>query len=144
MANCRVCFETWLDCRCTFANDNQAEGCVVVPTRDIILTRSYFHRLAIATANLNLSRRKIPDWMANALYRDDIIFIHRGKRIIWSDEAIETAFNNELGFRWLSDFTAFADAPPRQNPQMRTAERLQLLATSFRVNQPLIARHFAR
>lgn len=145
MSKCLICFEHWKDCECNFANDNHdLDRVVIIPPVELVLTRSYFHRLAIATANLNLSRRKIPDWMANALYRDDIIFIDHGRRIIIQDEAIETAFNNELGFRWLSDFKAFAISPPLQNPQNRMAERLQLLATSFWVHSPAIARHFAR
>jgi hypothetical protein len=144
MANCHVCFETWVDCRCTFANDNEPDGCVAIPTRDIILTRSYFHRLAIATANLNLSRRKVPDWMADALYRDDIIFTYHGKRVTFWDDAIERAFNHELGFRYISDLVMFAEHAPRQRPQGNVARRLQLIATSFWVHQPKIARHFAR
>ena len=144
MAHCHLCSESWVDCRCTFANDNEPEGCIIVPPRNLVLTRSYFHRLAIATANLNLSRRKIPDWMADALYRDDIIFIYHGKPVTFEDEDIEKAFNYELGFRYLSDLIAFADCPPRQNPHKGKARRLQLLATSFWVHQPNIARHFAR
>lgn len=145
MSKCLICFEHWKDCECNFANDNHdLDRVVIIPPAELVLTRSYFRRLAIATASLNLSRRKIPDWMADALYRDDIIFIDHGRRIIIQDEAVEMAFNNELGFRWLSDFVAFADTPMLQNPQKRLAERLRLLATAFWVDKPTIARHFAR
>lgn len=145
MSQCLICSEQWKNCECNFANDNHSrDRAVIIPPAELVLTRSYFRRLAIATANLNQPRRKIPDWMADALYRDDIIFIDHGRRIIIQDEAIEIAFNNELGFRWLSDFMAFAATPPKQKPQARIAIRLQLLATSFWVHSPMIARHFAR
>ena len=124
MSKCLICFEHWKDCECNFANDNHdLDRVVIIPPVELVLTRSYFHRLAIATANLNLSRRKIPDCMASALYRDDIIFIDHGRRIIIQDEAIETAFNNELGFRWLSDFSF----PPRHSARCGIPTSITLL-----------------
>ncbi len=141
---CQTCSATWVNCNCAFANDNNPDGIIDVPTRDAVLSRSYFHRLAIATASLNLPRRSIPDWIADGIYRDDIVFVLHGKRVTFGDEDIEIAFNHDLSFRWLSDFVRFAEHVPRQNPQSHVARRLQLIATAFWVHKPMIARHFAR
>jgi hypothetical protein len=129
---------------CNTSNDNDLTGVVHVPCANLVCTRSYFQRLAIATRDLNISRREIPNWMADALYRDDIIFVEGGRRIAFADDEIERAFNDELSFRWLSDLTAFAERPPKQDAQKRTAKRLQLLACAFWVHCPQIAQHFQR
>ena len=106
---------------------------------------SHFRRLAIATAALELSRREIPNWMA------DVIFGFEGS-VLWPngtlfplhDTVIDEAFNNEGSFRWLSDFMRFADCPPRQAPQRRVLARLRLIDLAFRIDKPDIAQHFGR
>lgn len=123
---------------------------ILVPRSDKVLTIGYYHRLAKATATLcdenglSMTRRAIPNWMADCLYRDDITFIRvNGDAFEIADTAIDDAFNNDGSFRWLSDLIAFADTPPRQAPQERLYDRLVLLALSFWVAYPEIAAGFA-
>ena len=144
MTKCTFCGKSSRGAPCKASNDNDITGIVHVPCAELVCTRPYFQRLAIAVRDLNLSRRSIPDWMADALYRDDIIFVEGGRRIVFSDTAIEEAFGDELSFRWLSDCIRFAEHPPRQDAQLRVARRLQLIATAFHVNAPDVARHFHR
>ena len=144
MTKCTFCGRSRRGTPCNAANDNDNFGIVHVPCAQLVCTRPYVQRLAIAVRDLNLSRRSVPDWMADALYRDDIIFVEDGRRIVFADTAIEEAFRDELSFRWLSDLIAFAEHPPRQDAQARVARRLQLLATAFHVSAPDVARHFHR
>lgn len=103
---------------------------------------SHFQRLAIATAGLEVSRRKLPDMIADAIYGFE------GK-IIWPDGApydlpcIDEAFGDEGTFRWLSDFIKFAVVPPRQVPQRRVLERLRLIDLYFRIEYPKWAKIIA-
>lgn len=103
---------------------------------------SHFQRLAIATAALEVSRRKLPDMIADAIYGFE-------GQIIWPDGTtydlpyIDEAFGDEGTFRWLSDFIKFAVVPPRQVPQRRVLERLRLIDLYFRIAYPERARLIA-
>jgi hypothetical protein len=109
---------------------------IIVPDDAALLTREAYQRIALATAQLNLPRRKIPDWMADRLYRDDVMFAFGdGAPFILTDNAIDEAFNEDGSFRWLSDLMRFADASPRQAPQIRLLPRLRLLALAFAIER---------
>ena len=116
-----------------------------VATCEQLLNLHYFARLAIATANLDMPRRKIPDWMATTIYLyDGLIVWPDGLPFLIPDTAIDDAFNDDGSFRWLSDFLKFAVRSPRQKPQRRILPRLRLIDLAFRIDKPDIARHFGR
>lgn len=111
---------------------------VVVATNFELSRIWYFRRLAIATCALDLSRREIPNWIA------DVIFSYEG-RILWpngeefriSDTAIDDVFGNDGSFRWISDFLKFGSLrAPRQKPQYRIIKRLRLIDLAFRIAHP--------
>jgi hypothetical protein len=86
--------------------------------------------LALATdmQKLKLSRRQIPDWMADRLYGfEGEILDEDGQPFELDDEAIDLAFNNDGSFRWLSDFFRVTKEPPRQRAQRRIYQRLKLI-----------------
>lgn len=86
--------------------------------------------LALATdmQKLNLSRRQVPDWMADRIYGfDGEILDEDGQPFELDDEAIDLAFNNDGSFRWLSDFFRVTKEPPRQRAQRRIHQRLRLI-----------------
>jgi hypothetical protein len=86
--------------------------------------------LALATdmQKLNLSRRQIPDWMADRIYGfEGEILDEDGRPFELDDEAIDLAFNNDGSFRWLSDFFRVTKEPPRQRAQRRVVQRLKLI-----------------
>lgn len=107
--------------------------------------RTYFRRLAVATASLEMSRRRIPDWLTDTIYgHRGLILWPSGRRYELHDTAIDDAFGNDGSYRWLSDFVRFAEQPPRQKPQTRVLERLRLLSLAFQIERPAVARHFCR
>ena len=86
--------------------------------------------LALATdmQKLKLSRRQIPDWMADRLYGfEGEILDEDGQPFELDDEAIDLAFNNDGSFRWLSDFFRVTKEPPKQRAQRRIYQRLKLI-----------------
>lgn len=122
---------------------------IVVASDRELRRRSYFRRLAMATkalqAELKLSRREIPDWIADTIYawRGEIVWPD-GRPFDVSDTDIDDAFRNDGSFRWLSGFVRFADTVPRQAPQSRIVDRLRLIDLAFRIARPDVARHFGR
>lgn len=120
------------------ANDNKRA--VVVASDEELSRRSHFQRLATATRALGISRREIPNWLADTIYG------FRG-RITWpdgrtfevDDEDIDAAFNDDGSFRWLSGFMYFAEFDPRQRPQERILRRLRLIDLAFRISNPVRA-----
>jgi len=138
---CNPCVRTALDA--------ERRRRIVVASDRELRRRSYFRRLAMATkallAELALSRREMPDWIADTIYayRGEVVW-PEGRPFNVSDTDIDDAFNNDGSFRWLSGFIRFADAAPRQAPQSRILDRLRLIDLAFRIARPDIARHFGR
>lgn len=127
-------------------NDNGTpkKRVVIVPHASQLLTKTYYTKLAIASSNRNLPRRSFPDWMADALFLRDVEFRFRdGSLYEIADDEIDYAFGDDGSFRWLDDFTNLARLPLRQNPHHTIELRLRLIALSFWVDYPEIARHFA-
>jgi hypothetical protein len=117
---------------------------VVVPHATQLLTKTYYTKMAIASSNLNMPRRKFPDWMADALFLRDVEFRFRdGSLYEIGDDEIDFAFGYDGSFRWLDDFTNLSRLPLRQNPHHTIELRLRLIALSFWVDYPEIAKHFA-
>jgi hypothetical protein len=91
-------------------------------------TRDTMLALATDMQKLNLSRRQIPDWMADRIYGfEGEILDEDGRPFELDDEAIDLAFNNDGSFRWLSDFFRVTKEPPRQRAQRRIHQRLKLI-----------------
>ncbi len=127
-------------------NDNERPPPVVTAAPALLLMkRSYYWRLAVATANLGMSRRKLADEIVEA------IFFYEGE-ILWPDGTpfdpddtfFDDLFGNDGGFRWLSSFMALKTTPPKRAPQARVLERLRMIDLFFKIKHPSIARHFGR
>ena len=130
---------------CTPANDNHPPKIVSVARDCELLRRAYFQRLAMATKALELPRREIPNWIADVIYAyEGSIVWPNGDRFVVGDEDIDAAFNDDGSFRWLSDFLRFAEAPPRQAPQLRVLARLRLIDLALRIAHPSWAGHIGR
>jgi hypothetical protein len=115
---------------------------VTVASLPELMRSSHYQRLAIATAALEFSRRKLIDEISEVLYGFE------GK-IVWADGRpfelpdIDDAFGGDGSFRWLSDFIRFAEDPPHQLPQRRIIARLRLIDLYFRIKHPERARLIA-
>lgn len=130
---------------CVFQPANDNKRTVTVASDEELLRRSHFQRLAVATRALGLSRREVPNWIADTIYgfRGKIVW-PAGKPFEVGDEDIDAAFNDDGSFRWLSGFMRFAEVPPRQNPQRRVLARLRLIDLAFRIAHPVRAACIAK
>lgn len=132
------------------ANDNEPRRGAVYCASDWELRRiAHFRRLAIATANLKplhgLSRRRIPDWLADTIldFQNPVLWPD-GRLFARPDALIDDAFGPDGSFRWLSDFVRFAEREPKQRPQKNMLPRLRLLDLGFKIAWPVIACRCAR
>lgn len=130
---------------CTSKPANDNKRCIVVASDDELSRRSHFQRLATATRALGISRREIPNWIADTIYgfRGRITW-PGGKPFDIDDEDIDEAFNDDGSFRWLSTFMYFAEYDPRQKPQQRILKRLRLIDLAFRISNPVRAGFIAK
>ena len=130
---------------CTFKPVNDNKRVVVVASDEELSRRSHFQRLATATRALGISRREIPNWIADTIYgfRGKITWAN-GKPFEIDDEDIDAAFNDDGSFRWLSAFMYFAEFDPRQAPQRRIIARLRLIDLAFRISNPVRAGFIAK
>jgi hypothetical protein len=116
---------------------------VQVATDDQLRSRSYFQRLAMATAALECSRRRLIDEISDVIYgfEDEIVWPN-GTPFEIPD--IDEAFGPDGSFRWVSDFIRYGQAEPRQQPQRRVLARLRLIDLYFRIAFPERARLIAK
>lgn len=130
---------------CAFKPVNDNKRTVIVASDAELLRRSHFQRLATATRALGISRREIPNWIADTIYgfRGRITWPD-GKPFEVDDEDIDAAFNDDGSFRWLSGFMYFDSTDPKQNPQRRILNRLRLIDLAFRISSPVRAGFIAR
>jgi hypothetical protein len=101
---------------------------IVLADNDTLLSKENAVRLASFIAASRKSRRSIPDWIAQNIYQDGVrIFCSSGAELDFDCNAIDSAFNEDGSFRWISDFVKFASKAPRQKLQDRVLERIRLL-----------------
>ncbi len=122
---------------CVFKSSSKLPRTIIVASDAELSRRSHFQRLAIATRALDLSRRQIPNWIADVVFGfEGLVLWPDGKPFEVDDEDIDAAFNDDGSFRWLSDFLAFAEREPAQAPQSRILLRLRLIDLAFRICDP--------
>lgn len=143
MPYCTLCgMEVCTPCKTRPANDNKRV--ITVARDDELLRRSHFRRLATATRALGLSRREVPNWMADVIFGfEGKIIWPGGKQFLLPDDAIDHAFGDDGSFRWLTDFMVFSERECRQAPQFRVLHRLRLIDLAFRIAHPDRAKHIA-
>ena len=128
------------------AVSNHSVKRVVVASDYQISRPSHLNRLAIATVERDIPRRRLADWIAEiiAKYEGDIVWA-TGTKFEFDDEAIYRAFGIEedSSQRWVGDFYKFAVKAPRQVAQARIIERLRYIDLAFRIAYPERARLIA-
>jgi len=130
----------------TPSNDNNLPWEIIVPHRDRFRSQAVVQRLAMVVSGLDISRREMPNWMADQF----LAFDRRKGRFVRSDRKpfnlpdIDSLFPDDGSFTWFSDLKKLAVNPPRQLPQRRVLPRLQLLYLAIAAWRPEVAVHVIR
>lgn len=113
---------------------SSASNTIVVATDHMLSTAKRLRAIAVAVKMLGLSRRKVPNWIADRIcgFEGEIVWPN-GKPFIYKDTFVDDACNNDCSFRWISYLMKFADVPPRQRPQERVISRLRLIDLALRI-----------
>jgi len=129
------------------ALSNTVERVVTLASDYQLSRQSHVHRLAIATVEREIPRRRLADWIATVL-------AHYEGRIVWatgvtfefSELAIYDAFGvrKDPSQRWVGDFYKFAVRPPAQLAQGKVVERLRYIDLAFRIAYPERAKWIAK
>lgn len=128
---CRICVELgWDEPVCCRADIQTVRAPADALLRDIGYVTGMSRRLSC----FDMSRRSVPDWMADTIHGFDGRIVRADGRT-WSigESEIDDAFNNEGSFRWVSDFLKVGGRPWRQAPQKRILPRLRLIAVSLEI-----------
>lgn len=119
---------------------NRSIRVVIVATDQELRDTHYFSRLWLAARNIQLSRRRWLDAMAEAIYEfDGVILTSDGRP--WPVPDIDDVMG-EPGARWISLFFEAEDGAPKRD--VRRWERVRLIDLYLRITRPHIARHFSR
>ena len=144
--NCEVCrFRDMLSDmggRYLPANDNERPGRIVIIPKDELLARpATVRRLAMALKAMNLSRRKVPDFLADVIYGSTLTIRYAdGRAFCKCGFDIDDVFT-EGSMRWIGEFMRFAVRAPKQRAQRRTLGRLRVLALAFLIARPDMMEH---
>lgn len=98
----------------------------------------YSQRLWLTARNMEISSRIWPEFICDAVYHFDGVFIMPDGRI-WPVPDVDSVMGDP---RWIRSWFEEQDGKPRRQTYM--LERLRLIDLYFRIQHPDIARHFGR
>ena len=108
-----------------------------VSRREVLLTRDYLFALAKAMTTLNLSRRSVPDWLADTIFGwvedGGVILDGEGQEIAIHADIIDDAHGEDGSFQWVSAQRQRVANPPRRKPRQSLLLRLQLYDAAFMI-----------
>jgi len=138
MTNCNFC-GNGKGCICGFgpANDNEADV-IRLPSDARLASPASVQRLAIAYAAFGISRRRLIDFIADAIFSEERIVVDAQERnLLIDDELIDRVFTeSDPSVRWLSDWLAFRHCAPSKDAQARTLPRYRLLWLALYIRYP--------
>lgn len=115
------------------------ERTVIVASNYELCRQSHVQRLAIATVERKIPRRRLIDWIATVVanYEGRIIWA-TGVEFEFGEMAIYEAFavEKDPSQRWVGNFYKFSVHPPIQVAQSRIIDRLRYIDLAFRIDFP--------
>lgn len=115
------------------------EHTVIVASNYELCRQSHVQRLAIASVERKIPRRRLVDWIATVVanYEGRIVWA-TGVDFEFGEMAIYEAFavEEDPSQRWVGDFYKFAVRPPKQVTQGRVIDRLRYIDLAFRIEYP--------
>jgi len=100
-----------------------------IPSDEELLDRQAVRRMASELRDLNLSRRKLMDWVADQVYGFDGEFYTPSKVKVRLPEVDDTF--GEPSFKWVGDFLKWRDREPAQAIQRKVLPRLRMFAMAL-------------
>ena len=106
-----------------------------MPTSEEVCEPEAYKKLAEYLASKGISRRKIPDFIADILYNEDFQFVDKnGKIIEFDDEVVDRVFGEDESCRWFGDFMERRFEAWKQVPQERVIKRLVIISAVMKAD----------
>ena len=87
---------------------------------------------------LGISRRELPNWQAETLYRfNGLVFRTDGTILKFSDTLIDDVYGDDGSFRWTSTLLRYREIPPKRSANKSLLPRLEVWDACFKVIRKL-------
>lgn len=108
---------------------------IYIESRERLLSLDFIEGLAVRITDLNLSRVKSTDWLANIIYNfNGTIYDWNGRRLYIDPDIIDRSYGEDDSGTWNSEVKAFAVHPPKRRPRHSLLLRLALWDGAMKIN----------
>lgn len=118
----------------THGEMDRAKPVIAVATDWQLSQPEHYMRLADELAAMDLPRRRVRQWVEDAIYCfDGEIVQPNGQALQIDDTFMDRAFGDDWTYRWISSFQLVRKRPWRYAPQQRVINRLRLIDLALRI-----------
>lgn len=111
---------------------------IKLPSPKDVLDPKFYMKLAEYLLSKGVSRRKIPNVLADIYFDSKYEFVdENGNKIDIDDEFVDRGLGGEESFRWLSDFYRCKDRPWKQKPHPKVIERLIVIGGAMKAENSM-------
>ncbi len=103
--------------------------------RERLLSLDFIEGLARQIVELNLSRVKSTDWLADKIYGfEGTIYGWDGRQLYIDPDIVDRSYGQDEACTWNSEVKVFASRPPQRRPRHSMLLRLALWDAAMKIN----------
>ena len=116
-----------------YSNREDKVKLIALPSPKEVVEPEVYMKLADYLLSKGVSRRKIPDKLADIYFDSKYEFVdENGNKIDIDEDFVDRGLGGEESFRWLSDFYRCKDRPWKQKPHPKVIERLIVIGGAMK------------
>lgn len=111
------------------------DNVIMVLPRERLLSLDFIEGLARRISELNLSRIKTTDWLADKIYSfEGVILDWDGRRLRLDPDIVDRSYGQDVACTWNSEVKTFATRPAQRRPRHSMLLRLALWDAAMKMN----------
>lgn len=111
------------------------DNVIMVLPRERLLSLDFIEGLAHRITELNLSRIKTTDWLADKIYSfEGVILDWDGRRLRLDPDIVDRSYGHDVACTWNSEVKTFASRPAQRRPRHSMLLRLALWDAAMKMN----------
>lgn len=108
---------------------------IYIESRERLLSLDFIEGLAVRITELNLSRVKSTDWLADKIYSfEGTMYGWDGRILYIDDDIVDRSYGKDASGTWNGEVKAFAVHPPKRRPRHSMLLRLALWDAGMKIN----------
>jgi hypothetical protein len=113
---------------------------IYIESRERLLSLDFIEGLAVRITELNLSRVKSTDWLADKIYTfEGTIYGWDGRRLYIDSNIVDRSYGKDVSGTWNGEVKIFATQPPLRRPRHSMLLRLALWDAAFKmIGKPVL------